>query len=271
MAFDLESWRHLIRNVQPLAIRGFTITDYLNRSDTSLAAEPLTLAAWWNSDDFSANGAAIALADNGGFGGYYLRIATSSVQGTKTPDLGGPSNASATHGAIANTWRGSVVHFEDDVNRLANFGRKRNVSVGTSTTSIADPTPDAQTVGARINASVTEPYLGALSLPTIWDVLLTTKERSDYVGGVHPGFIQPNHIVRAWWQYPGFPMGFDFSTAAARLSVVGSNLTLVSGPPIILAPRRLVTGWRKGAAGGRIWKLVGPGGGLVGEGRGLVA
>lgn len=240
MALDLGKWRRLFETVPMLGVAGFTLTDYLGRSDTSLTDEKLFLGSLAKplSVTSAVSRVPIGLGNNGAAGRYIVFLsAAGEVRVNKQNDAGTTGAALSGVFAAANEWILCGRLFDTDTSRYASAN---GVIGAQDVTSIADPTIDFQNIGVSQRAAVGLAFEGTIGPSFILNSLPTAIElQAVGPGRQHPALVfDPDSFLRAWFPYPGFPMGFDFSTAAAHMTVTGTALRFAPGPPISLHPRR---------------------------------
>ena len=246
MAFDLKKWRHLIDNVPMLSIKGWATGNYLGRSSTSLANENPTCVGGWMFSPLSASGSLVSFGNNGGTGVYTVYLTGGLPTARKQSEVPALDDLSSAFAFPANRWDYLGANFVSNTSRFIVYQDEELQS----TVNITDPTVDFETIGVQRRNAVLLPCDGLIGPVTIWNAVPPIAAQKAMRRGLHPGYVLPGNIIRAWWPYPGFPMGFDFSETAAHLAVTGT-LTFAPGPPIVL-PQRRVFFAPPAAAGGAV-------------------
>jgi hypothetical protein len=193
-------------------------SEYLEYGGAVLTVAPITLAAWFYSDDVTVGQTLIALldADNDS---DYLRL---TAQGNAAGDPirlhaegtdGG--TADTTTGFSANTWH-SAVGREN--------GNSRDVwidggSKGTNANAVTLTGIDLTRIGYR-NASAAQHMSGRVAWAAVWNVSLSDDDVAAYADGYSPSLIRPDALV-AFWPLGGFHDDNSGNAANSDWDVVG--------------------------------------------------
>jgi len=135
-------------------------TEYYDLTSNIASAEPLSLSAWFNANNITAQHTIACLGNNGAQGMMRLFAAGATtgdpVRAQKQGDTGVAYQSDTTSGYSASTWEYAVGSFASDTSRSSflNGGSK-----ATDTNSVADPTGDFTTIGV-MKRSTTAHYFG---------------------------------------------------------------------------------------------------------------
>jgi hypothetical protein len=208
-------------------------TQYLQRDGTvPIAAAPLTMSAWFNSDDATINQCVLAVLDKDLNANHFSLQAFGGVAGDP---CGFEANDGATSGAItttgfsANTWHHllGVENATNDRFCLLDGGGK-----GTSIVNRVPAGLDRTTIGYLNRLNPLQIFSGAIAEAAIWDVALSEPEGALLAKGFSPLFVQPQNLV-AYWPLirdddNDWVGGFDLTAFNAP--------TVATHPPLIVHP-----------------------------------
>lgn len=140
---------------------------------------------------------------------------------------------------------------------------------GTDTTSCTPSGFDNTTIAVSHRDTHTKYFSGDIAEVAIWNAALDANEVTSLARGYSPLLVRPSALVAYWPLIGRFDPEIDVRA--------GQNFTLTNTPiyadhPKIIYPSktRSMKGYTSVVAGGRIWRLAGIGGGLVGP-RGSLA
>jgi len=203
-------------------------SQYASGSSTLLTDEPIDMFACGYSDTVAAQQAAVNLGHSGATSGQYKLYwdgtsASDPIYAQKQNDAGTQTGNSNSIGFTASTWYRSSASFISDTSRASyiNGGTK-----STNTTSVADPTPDYVTVGARRTSAVAEYFDGKLHGAVIASANGSDTVHAGFGKGISPLSNIPLASIRGW-----YPMLVDVNN---HVTTTGNypNLTLTGSPSL---------------------------------------
>lgn len=252
--------------------RAFVIasTQYLEAATGGGLGHPLSMGCWFRSTSQTAGQTLIVVGNTSG-NDFWVLTAAGNVAGDPIRATivagGAATNTNTTTGYTAGTWHHALAVFTSATSRDVYID---GGSVGTNATSRAPATPDVIAVG-RNSASGTLAYMaGDIAEVAIWSGSLTADDALALARGVSPLMVRPDVLsLYAPLLSRASPEPDLMGLAALTLG----NAPAVSDHPRIYYPSAPMVPFHAVAApgGGRIWRLAGVGGGLVGPRGGLVA
>ena len=239
-------------------------TEFLNTTTQPITDEPLSLAAWFNSESATLQQFILGVITSGTFNHSWWIEANGGLAGDPVR-AGSRATASALSatgtGYTTGTWHHAAGTFASNTNRLAYI----DGAAGTANT-----TNQAITAGDQVRVALagdaTLRFAGAIAEPAVWNVELTAAEIAVLARGYSPLFVRPQALV---FYAPLVRKILDYK---GRAITENGTTEIVAHVPKIIYPSKKVIGVPvAAAAGGRIFKLAGSGGGLGGVSRGLAA
>lgn len=206
----------------------------ISGSSTLLQNEPIDFVAHFFTTQTNDYQVAICLGNNGAAGSYELaaamHVAGDPVAGQKWSD-GGASDRADKAGVSINTWYVGAASFITNTSRAAYL----DGSKATNTTSIADPTPDFLTIGARRINAIAEAFDGDIAEAYMLDYNQSDSQHAARGKGYSALWDVPIKNVRGW-----YPLLRDDNNRMANgypdLTPTGSP-TFTSHPPKVIHPR----------------------------------
>ena len=208
-------------------------SQYLQHNAAVVAAEPLTMAAWFNPASIG-NNVILAVSTEGGVDRWQLQIAApAAVHALLASPLGSSSGNAGT--PTAGAWQHGAAVFASSTSRTAYY----NGTPGTTDTvsvAVNGGVANRTNIGARFNTAIGGFWDGGLAEAAIWNVALTAAEIAALAKGFSPLLIRPTALVAHW------PLIGRHSPELSRKG--GSGMTLVNAPaqadhPRIIMPRQL--------------------------------
>lgn len=182
-------------------------SQYLQHGAAAVSAYPLTLVAWFNSDDVTADQAILSVAHHE-VTSPQGRWAILQVRGTTAGDpvsaatFDGTTFAQAltTSGYSADTWHHGCAVFASETSRTAYIDGGNSAS---ETTSVPFPSVTRTVIGRRLQDPEADFYFsGKIAEAAIWSVALDAGEIAALAKGFCPLLIRPTSLV-AYWDIPG--------------------------------------------------------------------
>lgn len=177
------------------------VSDFLKNTSAVVVATPLTLAAWFYSDDATANQTLISLGDTATNNNYFRLAIAGAVAGdpvrAQAEYAAGPSQADSTTGYSANTWHHACAVFASDLSKAAYID---GGSKGTNATLAAPSSIDATAIGRLEKATPAQYMSGRIAYPAIWAAALTDAEVS-VLRFVRPCYVRPASLIAYWPLY----------------------------------------------------------------------
>lgn len=215
-------------------------SQYLERAAAVVSAVPLTISAWFNSNDSAATQGIVCLG-NPASGDANAMVALYASGG----DVGDPvkllvgtggtwTAVVTTSGYSVNTWHHACAVCASSTSRSVYID---GGSVGTDTTSKALPPITTTGIGELIDPTREQFFSGNIAEVGIWDVALDAAEIAALGKGFSPVLIRPQSLVAYW------PIGGNDSPELDRWKN-RYDLTLANTPTKSDHPRiYYTTGW----------------------------
>lgn len=161
-----------------------------------VAAVPLTMACWFNSDSDTPNQVAIALADSSVENHWFWLYVENAVGGDRIEALvqaGGATAAAITSTTVTrNVWHhGAVVFSAVDARAAYLDGGGKGTDVNSRTPAGLDRT----SIGAVERATPGVYFSGRIAEAAIWNVALSDAEVAVLAEGFSPLFVRPQNLV----------------------------------------------------------------------------
>jgi hypothetical protein len=170
--------------------------EYLSNNSPPVTSEPLTLAAWFYSDDLVNRQALINITDESDSEWGFSLVIRGDVGGDPIQahkwDQGSGA-ASSTTGYSSNTWHHGCAVFASTVSRTIYLDGGSSASNTTNVTNII--TYDSLNIGAVKVASPTAYMSGRIAEAAIWNAALTAAEAAALAAGYSPLLIRPANLV----------------------------------------------------------------------------
>lgn len=207
-------------------------SEYLENTSAAVTAVPLSISAWFRTDDATVNQQILALENDATTDRFGLLI----QQVSSNPKLVATVNSfNAEHATTlsANTWYHGMGCFASSTSRSVYLDGAGKV---TNTDSATPSGIDLTSVGRWYRLTFTTNYWsGDLAEIGVWDVELTDAEVSVLAIGTSPLMVRPQNLVHYW------PLIGRHSPEIDLIS--GIDLTLNNTPgtsehPRIFYPRR---------------------------------
>ena len=231
------------------------LSQYLERDSAVVATQPLTMAAWFNSDDATITQAILSVVDKDDASKMHFLEIAGAVAGDPVRMAsivaGSPSYAASTTGYTANTW----FHAAGVVS--ASNARAAYINGGSKGTDATEEDPllvlDRTSIGRLGDSTPSQYFSGSIAEVAVWDIALTDNEIIVLSKGFSPLFVRPQNLVAYW------PLIGNYSP---ETDIVGANNLTLTGTvvkanhPRIIYPsspqiRRFTTA--AAAAGGNDW------------------
>jgi len=203
--------------------------------NAEVSGRPLTLAAWFNSDDNTNRQYVMGIGDSGDphpFVNLELRPdqVGDPVRLTERDDAEVIGYAESTTGYSTNTWHHitGVVAATNDRSVYLDGGSKDN-----DATNLGARTQDNTTIGTNYRDSTAVlPFSGLIAEAAIWSVALTDEEVAVLATGVSPLLVRPESLVAYW------PLIRDTDDdIVGGYSMTPQNAPTVAAHPPVIYPR----------------------------------
>ena len=202
-------------------------TQCLRNSSTPVTGVPLTLAAWFNTDDLGVNQCLLSVADSGSGNNYFTIL----IEGLVDDYLDASQRSASTTGHCrttaapsADAWHHGCAVFAaiDDTRSYLDGGGK-----GTDNTSITPTGLDRVGIGVHADSTPLGYMPGAIAEAAIWNAALTDDEVAILAKGYSPLLVRPQNLVAYW------PLIRDTDDDI----VGGYSMTPVNSPTVAAHPR----------------------------------
>ena len=193
-------------------------SEYMQRDSTTITNEPLTLAAWFNTNDVSIHQQIMWIGDKDVDNMYWYLAVRGDVAGDPVQaGTRGTSTRTAdtTTGATVNTWHHACATFSGDTDRTA------YIDGGSSANDTASATvtgADRMSIGAARRSSPFGYFSGLIAECAVWNVVLTAAEVAILAAGYSPLFVRPQSLINYWdlIHHPTTPKDLIDGTAITR-------------------------------------------------------
>lgn len=203
-------------------------SQYLSNSNAVRNAYPLSISAWFNSDDDTITQGLVALADNNSSRRVTLNITNGN--NVYVSDVGSSARTATTSTTwTANTWHhaGGVFVSTTERSVFLDGGGKDTTTISSGQTWGMDTTY----IGVNENGATVTLYQymsGSIAEVGIWNVELTDAEIAILALGYSPLLIRPQSLV-AYWPLIG--------RTSPEIDIVGGyDMTLNNGPTTAAHP-----------------------------------
>lgn len=201
-------------------------SEYLEYSSAVLTAVPITMAAWFRSDDAVATQSLVSISRNATTEERFQLRANGSPAGDPVQALATANNnatvgtASTSTGYSVNTWHHAAGVFTSSTSRAAFID---GGSKGTNTTNVTPGTLNTTSLGAyAIPAGRSQYMSGRIAEAAIWNAALSDDEIAVLARGVSPLYVRPSALA-AYWPLWGLH--------SPEINLTSANLSMtVSGP-----------------------------------------
>jgi hypothetical protein len=204
-----------------------TSSQYLNLGSAVLSAEPITVSAWFYTDDNAQSGAqtVFSLGSSSSSTHYFVlwwasatttmeAIARAAAAARKATYSVTPTNNTWYHvGGIWATTTDRTVYFDGNTGNNTQF---------------ASPTVNQTSIGARWTTSASQFMSGRLADVGLWNVALTSTEMGMLQAGYSPWQVRRASLV-AWWRLLGSE---DQDLVAGNHLTAQGSPTTAGHPPI---------------------------------------
>jgi len=174
-------------------------SQYLEINQAVIAACPLTIAFWFNSDDVTNNQDALCIAQDDDADRYYSLGPWGNGAGATSVTLFRRKDSTVatatTTSYLANTWHHAcaVCAADDDAAMFLDAGGKN-----TSAVSVVPTGWDRTRIGSSADSSPTNYMSGSLADIAVWSAALTDAEVGLLARGIPPVAILPWHLISYW-------------------------------------------------------------------------
>lgn len=180
-------------------------TQYLKVDASAVAADPMTLACFFNTDDLTINQDLMVVGVSGSISNRNCRIlrcagaiANDPVRASSGSNTG--SSVSDSNGIVANQWMHAAGVFASTSSRIAYLN---GVAGAEETTSrVITGTVNETDIGADVRSANTNYTSGCIAWPAIWNIALSQPEIERLAKGAHPTTVRPAALV-AFWDFTG--------------------------------------------------------------------
>lgn len=178
-------------------------TQYLQYTGAVLSSLPITLVAWFYSDDAANAQDILAIARSSSDTPYIRLVAGGNVVGDPVlaihrDDANTQSLAQSATGYSVNTWAHGAAVFASGTSRTAYIN---GVAGTTLTASIGTTTVDRTAIGRLPRATPAAYFSGRIAEAAIYSVALTTDEIASLYNngiGLSPKMVRPDALVAYW-------------------------------------------------------------------------
>lgn len=202
---------------------------YLTNANAAVVAAPLTMSAWFYTDEPGGAQALVAVGASANFRNYFQLGLHGFLGGDPVAftarDVGIEGTARTTAGYALNTWHhGCGIEIATNSRVVYIDGGNPGVNAANVVLVGADQTR----IGRRVNGSA-EYASGRIAEAGVWNVALTVAEVAILAAGYSPLFVRPQSLV-AYWPLIG-RLSPEHDPAG------GFDMTLVNGPTQADHPR----------------------------------
>lgn len=205
-------------------------SEYLNRTSAVVAAMPLSMAAWFYTNDAAAGQAVMSISRaTGNVDGWSMILSgAASDQVNATSSSNGTSTSATTSSSwTADTWHHACCVFTSATSRASYLdgGGK-----GTGSTSNTPVGPNRTSIGQRFSAGAAATFMSGLVAEVgIWNIALDDADAAMLADGFSPLCVHPESLV-AYWPLIG-------RNDPSRDLVGGAGLTWTNTPTVAAHPR----------------------------------
>ena len=227
-------------------------SQYLEYGTAVVTSAPLTLAAWFNSDDSTKSQDLVCITDTAGDQNYFQLTANSATKVVAVARDSAPANtATTTTNWSVNTWHHACGVFESSTSRLAYLD---GGGVGTNENNRTPAGLDVVSIGRLSRASATNYMSGRIAHAAIWNAALGADEVVSLARGFVPWMIRPESLV-AYWPIWGNQSPEPDIIGGANATVTGAT---ASGafPKLIYPTRRKTISFTAAAAATESQRLM---------------
>lgn len=208
-------------------------SQYLQYGTAVVTAAPLTLAAWFNSDDTSINQDLVCITDTAGDQNYFQLTASSATRVVAVARDSAPANTATTSTTwSANVWNHACGVFESSTSRLAYLN---GGGVGTNSNNRTPAGLDVVSIGRLSRATPANHMSGRIAHAAIWNAALGADEVVSLAKGFVPWMIRPESLV-AYWPIWGNSSPEPDVIGGANATVNGA--TASAAYPMLIYPTR---------------------------------
>jgi len=208
----------------------------VNNGPTTVTIPPMTIAAWFNSDDITNEQGIAGVFDHSNGTRHLvlcLRGDAGDVVGFQVRSGSTKPYADSASSYSANTWHHAIAVTASITSRFAGI----DGVLGTEeTTSVSVTGVDSTSIGMYRDSTPDRAFSGKIAEVGFWDVVLNYNEIRLLASGVRPIWIRPGHL-KGYYQLwgPTIPIdqsgfGFHCDVANSERSVVGA----AEHPPLVL-------------------------------------
>ena len=206
-------------------------TEYLEIDQAVIPNWPVTMAAWFNSDDATVTQAILSVVDKDVAAKMHFLEVAGAVAGDPVRmasiTAGSPEYATSTTGYTAGTWHhaAGVVSAADARAAYIDGGSKGTNAVAEDPGAVLDRT----SIGRLGDSTPSQYFSGGIAEVAVWNAALTDAEIIILARGFSPLFVRPQSLVAYW------PLIRD-----TDLDIVGGyNLTAFNTPTIATHPPKI--------------------------------
>lgn len=204
-------------------------SQYLNNATFSLSADPITIAALFNSSVLSQSQIICSIVDKdvGDQRLFLYLVSASDAVAISINNGAGSAGAVATSSYSQNTWHHACGIWTSSTSRAVYMdGGSKN----TNTVSVTFPTGiDTASIGMLRDSSPSSPFNGMLAEVSIWNIDLTDAEVTILALGYSPLLVRPQNLITYW------PI---IGRTSPEIDIVGGfDLTLNNAPAVAEHPR----------------------------------
>jgi len=209
-------------------------TEYLEVAAALVTDTPLTMAAWFNSNDTGTEQTVISIGQAALHDYFALRLMSWGPIRAITFNGAATGAATSTANYSANTWHHICGVFTAEDNRAVflNGGNK-----GTNTTNVAIDTIDNTAIGRAAHSNKTWYMSGMVAEAAIWNAALTDGEAAILATGASPLMVRPQSLVF----YTPLLRNEDRDIVGG-LSLTPANAPTIADHPRVWYPGRTQTG-----------------------------
>jgi hypothetical protein len=208
-------------------------SQYLGVASAVVTAPPLTISAWFNSDDVTATQGILSICDASSTVIMWRLIAAGAAAGDNVKfvarDAAATGTAAATGAFTAGTWY-HACGIEYATNSRAAF--YNGGGKGTNVTNVAVSGVDRTGIGALYDLSPSNYMSGLIAEVTVWKAALTDREVKLLALGVPPWLIRRGSIAAYWPLQRQWFQDRDIGGRGYNMSPVNAPTWGVSTPHI---------------------------------------
>ena len=217
--------------------------EYLEIDSAVIAAYPLTLAAWFYSDDTANSQCLIWVGDKDVALEWQALIAAGVIGGDPvrafSARAGFTTEAESTSGYSANTWHHGAAVFTGATNRAAFIdGRSKGTDAGNI---VIGATYDRTSIGRTGDSTPSRYMSGRVAEAVALRIAATDYQVWLHAQGVPAPIVWPGWAIAAYW--PLFEVDRDFPVA-------NYNMSPFNTPSWAPHPPKVLAWWRKYMRGG---------------------